>query len=325
MRSSVVEPTLWLQAIFGIEAKPLFDLFSDWGGPLGWALCLLIAFYAFGTRAGSQLALVAVSAGLTNTWLKWWFFEPRPYFVSDLISALKATPGLGMPSGHAEGVAAVGACIAAAYPRRWVILTVVVVVLMTGISRVYYGVHSVGQVLAGWLLGLTVAGIGVWITPRVKVWWQQPTHRWGLVVAALVPAALITAWLLDLRGAQAVPAEWSVRYAATTTQLGEAATALVLVDVGNVVLLGLLAGFVGVAGFCRPVEVRDPLRALANVVVGVAALAGFYGLAAWFGAEGTWWILLVGLAFPWSCLWGPMALVERFDLQRIAVRRSRAG
>ena len=94
----------WLQGTFGNESRPFFDFFSFWGGPTGWLLVGALVFWLSGSRAGLRVGFSASIAGITNTLLKWSFALPRPYYLTDEVHARKASDGLGMPSGHAQGV-----------------------------------------------------------------------------------------------------------------------------------------------------------------------------------------------------------------------------
>lgn len=297
----------------------MFDLFSDWGGPIGWAIILLVGYYGFGTRWGSRFALVALIAGATNTWLKWLIFEPRPYYVSDAVSVLQITPGLGMPSGHAQGVAAVWALLAVDIRRWWMTLGAVVVIVMTGLSRVYYGVHSANQVLLGWTLGLAVVGAVVAASPRVADRWRDlsTVDRWLFFVVVSVLVVAVTLVLAGFRVDQPVPADWAARFTAAIVRLGEmvegVSEPLVLVDPSNAGLAGALIGVVGIAGFTEAVEVRKFWHVGANVLIGVAAISGFIMLVQWLAPEHALAFTALGVLFAWLCLWAPVRVVHTLD------------
>jgi undecaprenyl-diphosphatase len=86
--------------------------------------------------------------------------------------------GHSFPSGHATGIAAI-ALLSAWMLTRWLITSwtgqVIVWTMaigstaLIGFSRVYLGVHYVNDVLAGWLLGITWAGVVM----LVGSWWDN--------------------------------------------------------------------------------------------------------------------------------------------------------
>jgi undecaprenyl-diphosphatase len=115
----------------------------------------------------SGIALVIVAA-------KALVIRDRPH----ISFAVIAEDGFSFPSGHAAGTAAI-ALLAAWMLTRWLItswtgrvIAWTVAIGLTGVigfSRVYLGVHYVSDVVAGWLLGMTWAGIVM----LVGSWWDN--------------------------------------------------------------------------------------------------------------------------------------------------------
>lgn len=112
------------------------------------------------TKYGLPVALIiAVTAGL-NIFLKTAIARNRP----DILR-LVAETGYGFPSGHAMNNAALYTMIAFIVFRRTknkktrvaILLLSIVLTLSIGISRIYLGVHNVGDVIAGWIMGVMVA------------------------------------------------------------------------------------------------------------------------------------------------------------------------
>lgn len=66
-----------------------------------------------------------------------------------------------LPSGHAVGAAAF-AMVITLLVRRWWIITVWLLALLVGLSRLYVGVHWPSDILAGWTLGAIVAALTSW-------------------------------------------------------------------------------------------------------------------------------------------------------------------
>lgn len=168
----------------------------------------LLAVWGHPRRAGSVAVLVGTGAFVSET-LKGLVDRPRPPATAMLL----AQPGSSsFPSGHAlAGVLLFGtlalmlAFSRAPRPlRQWGSIATLFVGLGIGASRVYLGVHFMSDVLASWLLGLTMlavwaAAVLVWgrtqppieervVHPWVRLWW-----RWALVVlgVAIVIVALV--------------------------------------------------------------------------------------------------------------------------------------
>lgn len=249
MSDAIVWPTVWLQQ----HANWLWvhDFFSDIGGPLGWWVLLQLVILLAGTRRGLRLAWFLGLAALTNTWLKWLWAEPRPYWVRDSISAVRATPGFGMPSGHAQGAMALwlGLWLALGKQGRsfGLALIVIVFVLFTGVSRVYYGVHSVAQVLAGFGFGLAGTLLLAFCLPKLEARLAVLglAARAGFAALVLGVATAVSFAVYFMRADFVAPQSWQARFEATQIRIGHTGPLgdMSLVEGGSLVLLALLAGY----------------------------------------------------------------------------------
>ncbi|NIT03555.1 phosphatase PAP2 family protein, partial [Candidatus Saccharibacteria bacterium] len=72
------------------------------------------------------------------------------------------------PSGHTTFLAALGT--ASFFTDRWVGVTVIILALLTGMGRVLAGVHYPVDIVGGFLLGATVAGLAKWTHDRYPFW-----------------------------------------------------------------------------------------------------------------------------------------------------------
>ncbi|MCC8071881.1 MAG: phosphatase PAP2 family protein [Bacteroidales bacterium] len=63
----------------------------------------------------------------------------------------------GFPSCHAANTACLAAMVSLTLRQRWVTTMMVAWCILVSYSRVYYGVHYPGDLLAGWLVGCTIA------------------------------------------------------------------------------------------------------------------------------------------------------------------------
>lgn len=146
LRASWLTPLLVLLSTWPVMGPLLVGLAAVQPGPLA--------------RRLSVAAVVAASAllgSLTSTLIKTLFDRVRPsaVFEVDALVALPATASF--PSGHATTAAAAATALALLAPR-WRALAVVLA-LFVGASRVLLGVHFVGDVLAGFALGVAIGGL----------------------------------------------------------------------------------------------------------------------------------------------------------------------
>ncbi|MBI4331683.1 MAG: phosphatase PAP2 family protein [Chloroflexi bacterium] len=112
-------------------------------------------------KLAARLMVMFLLSSYLNAGLKDLFHQPRP-FVIDPGVQLVAESGYGLPSGHAQSSVVVYGSISIWTNRRWsrvAAIVLIALIALIGISRVYLGVHFPTDVLAGWVVGLTVLGL----------------------------------------------------------------------------------------------------------------------------------------------------------------------
>jgi len=151
-------------------------------------ILILVSLAAFGflmmTRrpASAWLLLVSVSGGLIlSTVLKLGFERARPDLVAHATQVFTAS----FPSGHAMLSAVtyltLGALLARAQEshrvKAYLLGMVVILTVITGLSRVYLGVHWPTDVIAGWCIGaawaLLCCLVALWLEQRGRI--EKPT------------------------------------------------------------------------------------------------------------------------------------------------------
>lgn len=93
---------------------------------------------------------------ILNGIAKWIHQYPRPSWVEDHVVNIEHgfEPDYSTPSGHNQAVMAIAVFISVKFPHPAVITLMVLLVLLTGVSRIYLGVHYIHDVLYGWALGV---------------------------------------------------------------------------------------------------------------------------------------------------------------------------
>ncbi|MCL2816534.1 MAG: phosphatase PAP2 family protein, partial [Oscillospiraceae bacterium] len=109
---------------------------------------------------GVPVAINAIFSSVLNRILKILIARDRP----DILR-LVAETGYGFPSGHAMNNAALYAIVIFIAFRQTknkkvripVLLCGIMATFLIGVSRIYLGVHNAGDILAGWIMGVTAA------------------------------------------------------------------------------------------------------------------------------------------------------------------------
>ena len=286
---------------------------TDWAGPLGWWILIQLVFIFAGVGRGLQLAVLAVVALVSNAWIKWIVAEPRPFMISTEFAPMGVEQGFGMPSGHAQGAAAVWGWLAWTLRRLWPLMAVAIFLLIaTGLTRAYLAVHSPAQVLVGWALGLITLLLLLRYWPTLsdrcqRLSWPQ---MWLCLLGSTLICLAINALILSLTRNFAVPELWLIRYAEVTGVDQAQAADLKLFNDNASLLWFLGCGFVSIAILDH--RWKASLSALPNkfLALNIVVVAVFaFILAARQLGSSYLALSMVAFAQPVFCLYLPMRLI----------------
>jgi hypothetical protein len=226
---------------------------------------LVVLFWCVAPRLAARATVLLLFGALLNTLLKLVFHEPRPYWTDPAIKGRQSLSSFGMPSGHAQNGIVAWGFFAAQTKRRLLWVGAAVIIALIGVSRVYLGVHSTGQVLAGWAIGLTVLVAALALEPIVVPWWTQ-RHLAVQIALSLAISLLLLA------------AAWGAWHPLENWQWPQAWADAIR----------------AAGGETQPVTLTDSARASGGLC---GALAGFSILTArgWFAPDGRAWQRLARL------------------------------
>lgn len=134
------------------------------GGTPRWVLVGLIAAavrYRGGRRPALAIVAAVLFANIASSLLKAAFDRPRP----DLIAHLDHVSSASYPSGHATSAAALYLTLALLAPVRWrrpAWTFAMLMIGLTGLSRIMLGVHWPSDIVGGALLGAAFALAAAW-------------------------------------------------------------------------------------------------------------------------------------------------------------------
>jgi hypothetical protein len=165
-----------------------FKAITTLGAEQAFLLLLPLIFWCVDKRRGARLGVLLVLSTYFNHGCKILFDQPRPS--PDRVKVLAEETSPGLPSNHSQSSVAVYGYLAAQArrPQAWVVAGLAA--FSVGLSRIYLGVHFPGDVLGGWLAGVVVLALYLWIEPevehRVRAW------PWGhkMALAVTLPPVL---------------------------------------------------------------------------------------------------------------------------------------
>ena len=157
-------------------ASPFLDAFflvlTQCGGDLFWLIAIFICFAAGRKRYGVALSVLLLTSFYGTYALKHAIGRPRPGpELRRPVAEEELSPS--MPSTHASEAASNFGYVAEKAKRRWATGLCALLAALSGLSRIYLGVHWPTDVLAGFAFGLLVLAIWAWLVePRA---WSKLT------------------------------------------------------------------------------------------------------------------------------------------------------
>jgi membrane-associated phospholipid phosphatase len=139
-------------------AGEFFKIISEVGDIPFYVAIIFVAYWTFGKREAILTSLVMIVSIFVNYWLKYVIANPRPSNVPPndyWYEGVEAT-NFSTPSGHAQNSAFFYGWISGKLKKWWMLLVSIIFVFLIGISRVYLGVHYLGDVLLGWGVGIVM-------------------------------------------------------------------------------------------------------------------------------------------------------------------------
>ncbi len=225
-----------------------------------------VVFWCVDAKVGLRIGLGLMVSNSINSILKLLLHGPRPYWYSPEVKAFSSETSFGSPSAHAQNAVVVWGLLAHSIKRSWVWVLAVVIMLLTGISRMALGVHFPHDVLLGYLVGILVLCAFIALEKPVYTWLASKPAGTQIALSFAASIVIVVAGLL----ARLSLGDWSVPDSWTS-----------------------------LANLAAPGS--DPIAPL--VLSGLVSNAGvFFGLAwgaiwlkkgGWFNARGPAWQLIV--------------------------------
>jgi membrane-associated phospholipid phosphatase len=146
--------TFWTEALRWLMpwAGPFFRVITELGSDYFFVALIAIGFWAVDKRASAVTAFVLIVSVVSNYWLKITFRHPRPPSTNWLPGADASNYSL--PSGHAQNSTTFWGWLGIKIKSWWMGVLSAGLIVLIGLSRIYIGVHWLGDVLSGWAVGL---------------------------------------------------------------------------------------------------------------------------------------------------------------------------
>lgn len=191
----------------------LMRVITTLGNEEFYVLLLPILYWSFDQMVGLRVGMMLLISNGFKTFFKFLFRTPRPYWISDSVTNYLHESSFGLPSGHAQDAAAIWGWLAVEVKKRWFTIVMVVLIFLIGVSRLVLGVHFLGDVLLGWLIGgLLVWAFSAWFK-KIGQWVEAQSFgaKLGLVVASTAGLMLLILSARWAAGNWVLDPEWAAR------------------------------------------------------------------------------------------------------------------
>lgn len=129
------------------------------GSEYFYVVLIAIWFWAVDKRDSILAVFVLIVSFVSNYWLKIIFKNPRPP-VTNWLSGVHAS-NYSLPSAHAQNSVVMWGWVGLKSRSWWMGVLSLALIGLVGLSRVYIGVHWLGDVVAGWAVGILLL-IALW-------------------------------------------------------------------------------------------------------------------------------------------------------------------
>ncbi len=152
---------LWFQSWRTDFISSLFLPFNYLINEAVFLVLLPLIYWCFHKDTGKRLMQIMLVSFLVNIWFKAFWARPRPYQVTvpgkqAIKPVLPPLPSHGIPSGHTQGAVTLFGFFARNVKNKLFTAVMILLMILTGVSRLVHGMHFPEDVLAGAVLGILV-------------------------------------------------------------------------------------------------------------------------------------------------------------------------
>ena len=169
----------WVESIRTPGLSIFFENISLAGYPTFLILFISFGYFYWSPSRFSRIAMMLFISGLINAFLKDFFQDPRPAI--ELMLDPKVGTSYGWPSGHAQIAVTLWGLIAYELKDKWVSVGAITVIFLIAFSRMYLGVHDLGDVVSGLLIGALI--LAIWHFAVInKIYESLSKKSWLLLI-----------------------------------------------------------------------------------------------------------------------------------------------
>ena len=188
----------WLESLRNPALDAFFSLITHLGSETLFIAIAIVVFWCVGKKQGYYLMTVGFFGTVINQFLKLMFRIPRPWVRDPAFtiveSAREAATGYSFPSGHTQNAVSILGCPARFGKNKLLRIVFVALILLTGLSRMYLGVHTPADVGVSLLVGAFLVFV---LYPFFERGDEKPLRMY-VAMGALTVCALLYVLFVEL-------------------------------------------------------------------------------------------------------------------------------
>jgi membrane-associated phospholipid phosphatase len=174
----------------------VMQLLSFFGSENFFLLLIPFIFWCVDSNFGARFLFLIAASDFVNGLLKWSFHAPRPYWVDARVTPLESEISYGLPSGHTQSATVGWGYLALHVKRWWMWLLAALVIFGVALARVALGMHYLGDVIGGLIVGVIMLVAYTLIEPRVTRWIAPKPIGFQITTALMASLAMIVVMLI---------------------------------------------------------------------------------------------------------------------------------
>lgn len=169
----------WVEGIRTPALSVFFENISLAGYPTFLILFISFGYFFWSPSRFFRIAMMLFISGLINGFLKDFFQDPRPLI--ELMLDPKVGTSYGWPSGHAQIAVTLWGLIAYELKDKRATIGAGILIFLIAFSRMYLGVHDLGDVISGLIIGTII--LAIWhLAVIYKIYESLSKKSWMMVI-----------------------------------------------------------------------------------------------------------------------------------------------
>jgi membrane-associated phospholipid phosphatase len=184
----------WLQSVRTPVFNTIFTTITMLGEDYFAILVLCLILWCVNKKAGYIIGFAYLTSWIVNFSVKEFFHVPRPFTLDTSITPIRpeTATGYSFPSGHTQSIASLSTALSSSFKRKWLYIAGTVLTLLMAVSRLYLGVHTLLDVMAGVVTGF------LWVFIAYAIYkYAERNMRQPLLLLLLIPAAIAMIFIQD--------------------------------------------------------------------------------------------------------------------------------